>query len=426
MPPVDLPAPAPPAAIDPVRQRRRRRRRREREEEEGGEQVKRQWVRPFLHPERRMKQGLYENLIKELEQYDRKSYVEFMRMTPEMFEMILQRISARITKKNTNCRPALEPGLKLAATLYYLSTAHTYKAVQWDFRCAKNTASLFVPAVCQAICDEFADEIRTPNNPPAWLNVANDFETKWNFPHCIGAIDGKHVAIQKPNKSGSFYYNYKKFFSIVLLAVVDANYKFLYVDVGSNGSGSDAGIFNDTQLMQMLQNDAIGLPEPSPLVPNGPPIPYFLVGDDAFALKHWMQKPVPLRGLTVEQRIFNYRLSRARRVVENAFGILSAKYQLLKCTIPLPPEQAALCVQTCCILHNMLRTFRDEPEHVFDREDPATRNVIEGEWRRLEGLVGLRRVNRGHQTRRGQQLRQELINYVNSRQGAVAWQNDMI
>ena len=72
------------------------------------------------------------------------------------------------------------------------------------------------------------------------------FNNRWNFLHCVDTTDGKHIAIKKPAKNGSLFHNYYKgFFSIVLLAIVDANYKFMYVDIGQTGSGSDGGVFNE-------------------------------------------------------------------------------------------------------------------------------------------------------------------------------------
>jgi hypothetical protein len=74
--------------------------------------------------------------------------------------------------------------------------------------------------------------LQAPDSEEEWLEIAHDFERKWNFPHVIGALDGKHVMLQAPVNSGTEYYNYKHFFSIVLMALVEADYCFRYVDVG--------------------------------------------------------------------------------------------------------------------------------------------------------------------------------------------------
>ena len=71
-----------------------------------------------------------------------------------------------------------------------------------------------------------------PDFKEKWLSVANEFEVKWQFLNCVGAIDGKHVPLINPFNSGSTYFSYKSFFSIVLLALVDADYEFLYVSIG--------------------------------------------------------------------------------------------------------------------------------------------------------------------------------------------------
>ena len=84
--------------------------------------------------------------------------------------------------------------------------------------------------------------MQVPKTEEEWKRISTEFSSRWNFPHCVGAMDGKHIAIKCPANSGSNFYNYKNFFSIVLFAIVDADYKFLYVDVGRNGRISDGGI----------------------------------------------------------------------------------------------------------------------------------------------------------------------------------------
>lgn len=202
-------------------------------------------------------------------------------------------------------------------TLRFLATGNSYKSLEYSFRVAHNTISKFIPEVCSAIYEEYQDEIfKVPSTPAEWRNIALNFSTKWNFHHCCGAIDGKHVQIRKPKQSGSLYYDYKGYCSIILLALVDADYKFIWANVGGNESASDAGIFNHMRLPPALEQGLLGFPDPHLLPGNDNDIPYFLVGDDAIPLRTWIMKPYSSRGLTHEERVFNYRLSRARRVVE--------------------------------------------------------------------------------------------------------------
>ena len=119
--------------------------------------------------------------------------------------------------------------------------------------------------------------------------MAQGFADKWNFHNCVGAVDGKHVKVLATPSSGSLYYNYKGTFSIVLMAVVDSNYKFMYIDVGDNGSCSDPGVFKGTGLCK----DKANLPLPN----SQQPVHYHLFGDDTFAKKTWLMKPYSHRKL---------------------------------------------------------------------------------------------------------------------------------
>ena len=80
-----------------------------------------------------------------------------------------------------------------------------------------------------------------------------NFKSKWNIPHCIGGIDGKHTAIKAPFKSVLCFHNYKSFFSILLMAICDANYCFTYVDVGNYGSTNDSGVLLNSQMGKDLK-----------------------------------------------------------------------------------------------------------------------------------------------------------------------------
>ncbi|CAN7937470.1 unnamed protein product, partial [Ixodes hexagonus] len=105
----------------------------------------------------------------------------------------------------------------------------------------------------------------------------------------------------------------------------DSGYKFLYVDVGRCGGESDGGVFRRCQLSGALESNQLGVPEPVAL-PGGNVTPYVILGDEAFPLKPYLMRPYPKRSIKTDaDKIFNYRLSRARRVIENAFGILTSR-----------------------------------------------------------------------------------------------------
>ena len=188
--------------------------------------------------------------------------------------------------------------------------------------------------MCEAILAELADEvIDCPTTPQEWRAKADVFSIKWQLQHCLGALGGKHIAIKCPPDGGSEYFNYKKFHSIILMALVDGDYKFIWLDVGQPGSAGDAQVFNRSELKECIEDGSAGFPEPDPLPGDDTDVAYFIAADDAFALKTWLMKPYSKRLLTITERVFNYRLSRARRIVENAFGILASRFQVLLTTM---------------------------------------------------------------------------------------------
>ena len=122
---------------------------------------------------------------------------------------------------------------------------------------------------------------------------------KWQYPNCIGAIDGKHVVMQPPPNAGSYFYNYKQTHSVVLMAVAGPDYQCLYADVGTNGRISDGGVWNKCGLAGAIEDGSLSLPPPKLLPYGTEPLSHVLVGDDAFALKPYLMKPYPHNGVTI-------------------------------------------------------------------------------------------------------------------------------
>lgn len=233
------------------------------------------------------------------------------------------------------------------------------------------TVSNIVNEVSKAIWENMQPVYLPQPTTEMWQKIALEFEDKWHFPHCVGAADGKHIVIKKPTKTGSSYYNYKHNFSIVLMASVDANYKFTTIDIGSMGRFSDGNIFSTSPLGKKIANKTLNLPEPSELPTVEGLLPYVFVGDEAFPLTQNFMRPYPRRNVlgNYNTKVFNYRLSRARQCAECAFGILASRFRIFKKAFEIKVDSAVCIVKAACILHNYLtkerlNTLDEQPEEM--------------------------------------------------------------
>ncbi|KAJ4932219.1 hypothetical protein JOQ06_010644, partial [Pogonophryne albipinna] len=269
----------------------------------------------------------------------------------------------------------------------YLATGDSYRTISFSYRVGHATVAVIVREVAGAIWTALVEETMPVPQTEDWRAIAAGFQERWNFPNCVGAIDGKHVVIQAPANSGSLYFNYKSTHSLVLLAVVDAQYLFRVVDVGGFGRSSDSGSLRNSAFGESLRDGSLQLP-PDTVIPGAERrglLPHVLVGDEAFPLLDNLLRPFPGRQLTRERRMFNYRLSQARLVVECAFGILSSQWRMFRRVITTSPEVAELCVKATCVLHNFLRrktigrTSRTPIAESTD-EAPATPTLLQCVW----------------------------------------------
>lgn len=148
------------------------------------------------------------------------------------------------------------------------------------------------------------------------------------------------------------------------MAIANANYEFIYCDTGTNGRVSDGGVLSNTEFFKRLSQGTLRIPELGKVPNSNMQLPYVFVGDEAFALRSDFLKPYPRADLDWEEKIFNYRLSRARRIIENAFGILTARFRIFRAPINLGINKINKLVMACCALHNYL--LRNESESTPD------------------------------------------------------------
>ena len=228
---------------------------------------------------------------------------------------------------------------------------------RFGYRIALSTVCDILGVVLKKIWETVGRRfVKVPSTKEQWEKVSDDFFRLWNFPNCLGAIDGKHCQIICPQKSGSTFFNYKGTFSVVLMAACDASYHFTYVDVGDFGRQGDSTIFNRSTFGKALDDGKFSFSRTVTLPGTKQKVCPCFVGDEAFPLQDFLQRPFPGALLPQRERIYNYRLSRARRVIENTFGILVARWRFLRSPVELQPTKAVDCILASIALHNWLKT----------------------------------------------------------------------
>ena len=192
-------------------------------------------------------------------------YQNFVRMPLAVFNHTEKCIHHHIKEEVTKFRKPLEVGLKLAITLRHLATPVTSKSLQYNWLVGQTNICKFIPIIYRTTLAEFQEEyLIYCTTREDWKQTEENFRTRSNVAQAVGLTDEKHVATKKTNKSGSEFYNYKGFLSLVLLALVDNEYRFLWVDVVSSGSSTDGQLFNCCKLKEKLKNATLGLPSLEP------------------------------------------------------------------------------------------------------------------------------------------------------------------
>ncbi|XP_023226906.1 protein ANTAGONIST OF LIKE HETEROCHROMATIN PROTEIN 1-like, partial [Centruroides sculpturatus] len=187
--------------------------------------------------------------------------------------------------KNLTTIPVIK---KILITVWYLANQESYRQIADRFGVWKSTAHYIISATIKAIASHQHDFIQWPESHQ-YKSIANDFESKRHFPGVIGAIDGTYIHCKPPMNDRA-------------------------------GSTHDARVFRISPLGQRLAND-----------PNFIPSDYHLLGDSAYPCTVNLLTPFRDNGhLSPQEKHYNYVHSSTRVVIEQAFGILKAKFRRLK------------------------------------------------------------------------------------------------
>lgn len=196
------------------------------------------------------------------------------------------------------------------------------------------------------------------------------------------------------------------------MAICDAKYKFTLVDVEACGRQSDGGIFKRSAMGKKFEKKSMNVPDSDIL--GNEFLPYVLVADEAFEMNDFTMRPYSRITLNNERRIFNYRLSRARRVIESTFGIMVSTWRILKKSIEHDPVNVIHMVKSIVCLHNWLQIFKDNSttkdyECIHSFTDECTDKTNKS----------------NHSTRYARAVRDKFCKYFNN-ESSVMWQNNVL
>ena len=307
-------------------------------------------------------------------------WLDNFRMSNNTFTYLCTELRQAIQKKDTEMRKAIPVEQRVAIALWRLATTTDYRTIGHLFGVSKPAVCGIVKDVCSAIVRVLMPRyIRIPSGE-SLKEVIHGFKHKWGFPQCGGVVDGTHIPIMAPHQFPADYFNRKGWHSILMQGTVDHLYRFTDINVGWPGRVHDSRVLVNSTLYQKGEQRS--------LFPNwkkaiaGIEVSIVILGDPAYPLLPWLMKPYIDNGhLSDEPKCFNYQLSRARVVVENAYGRLKGRWRCLCKRIDSDVSDTPELIAACCVLHNLCEThcenFSDEWLQEVGTSDNGTDEAVE-------------------------------------------------
>ncbi|XP_031781075.1 putative nuclease HARBI1 [Nasonia vitripennis] len=371
---------------------------------------KRWWSKPLIRQNYLTGYGGYAMTFQYFQLHDEEQFINFTRMNVQTYMYVYDLVRERLVKRSI--RPALPPELRFSLTLNYLAHGDSIRKHEWFYNIGLSTVKQVIPEVCTVLCEVLMPLFLQYPSRQQFQVIANELMEDLYFPNCIGVLDGKHCKINKPPGSGSLFFNFENFYSIVLMAVCDSKKKrFIWANIGDYGSCNDASIFAENDFGHALLNNEIELPPSQPLPNTQIQSPYVLIGDGGFPLKSNLMKPFIRNGnMTIPHRVFNYRLSHARRIIESAFGELTERWLVNESNLKWKLTTSERIIMSSLCLHNVIKDFQY--------------NEVGNRWNNNHRIIPILQhedINRD-QPLGAHRIREQFCEYFITPAGSVPWQ----
>ena len=350
-------------------------------------------------------------------------FYDILRMRRRTFDRLVHDLRPYIQGQHTHWRQPIGVEKKVVVTLFKLMHGVSIPLVADKAALGKSTVGEILRQVCFAISNHFGHLIAWPVGRRL-ARVTAAFQSKQQFPNCIGAIDGSHIYIASPSNTivAADHRNRYKSFSILLQGVVDSKCYFTSVNTGPPGSLHDSAHFKTTELYRKVEEGIMGgfHDDPQNWV-AGLPFPPYIVADRGYPLLSWCITPFkmgPMGSPLSREEVWFYRKhSSTRMSVERGFDILKARFKEIGTKSSLKFDFLPTVVHSYCILHNILLASKDRTLdqilmdcHLPAMDDDNLAHREEGEAFQPPRPMGL--VSDERALLEGQMAREDILDYL--------------
>ena len=312
-----------------------------------------------------------------------------LRVRRATFNELLNMVNPHVARQDTSMRNCIPPEKILAIGLYRLAHGNSYVSIAPVFNVGKSTVIEAVQDVMNVLYDQRNQYIKFPTTIAETTECIETFQrTRSELPNVVGAIDGTHIPIIAPRVDAVDYFSRYQQHDMIVQGVVNGTGKFIDAVAGFPGSAHDARVLRNSNIYQEAENGNI---LQAPLVNiDGNDIGPYLVGDSAYPLAPWLIKPFPEGTNDPDEKTFNKELSRARVVVERAFGILKGRWRVLQKRLDSSLNFAIKTTIACIVLHNFCIEANDDWDDDDDdgpSDNDGNNNLVFGDADEIRGVL---------------------------------------